>query len=260
MALSETLALTGASGFVGGAIRSAAPASTVVMSLGRHHDDILWDMRSSRTPDLGAALTVVHCSWLATPRDKKTSTANITSSLALLEAAASRSARFIFISSKSSNATTRSRYGRTKFAVEHAVLAYERGLVIRPGTIQSASGGMGMLDETIGRIADMPIGVRLNPDPPVPLVRLDRVVDTVWAAVRDKNSTPSIITLIDEWRPLGDLIAARRNSAPRVTIPAPSALVGMGALMGRALPLGLVRDAADSWLGLADAGSFHQEL
>ena len=252
--MSETLALTGASGFLGGAIRAAAPASTVVLSLGRHEGDTRWDMRSPSTPELGAASAVVHCAWLTTPRDKATSEKNITASLALLEAAKARSALFIFISSKSSNAATTSRYGRSKFAVEQAVLAYEHGLVIRPGTIQSASGSLGMLDETLGRLAGMSIGIRLKPDPQVPIVSLDRVVDTVWAAVPDQGSTPSIITLIDEWVPLGHLIEARRSTSPRITVPAPSSLVGLGARMGRALPLGAIRDSADSWLGLADAG------
>lgn len=255
--LPETLGLTGASGFLGTAIRAAAPDSTVVLSLGRHRGETPWNMESRLAPDLGTATAVVHCSWMTTPRDKETAAKNITASLTLLAAARARSARFIFVSSKSSNAATKSRYGRSKFEVEQAVLGYEHGLVIRPGTIQSASGSLGMLDETLGRIAGMSIGIRLKPDPTVPLVSLAQVVATVWSVVHDQNSAPAIVTLVDEWVPLGDLIDARRSSAPRISMPAPSALVGFGARIGRAIPLRAIRDSADSWLGFVDAGSDH---
>lgn len=248
----RTVALTGGSGFLGAAIHAAAPPGCQIVSLGRAATDTPWDIRWGAQPELPPVSAIVHCAWITAPRDAATAEANVAASLALLRAARITQARFVFISSMSASPSTHSRYGRAKLAVEHEVASYPLGHILRPGTVQSPTGSVGMLDETLARIAGLPLSLRLRPDPQVPIVALSRVVDAVWSAVTHQVTAPSPELLVDTWADLGVLVEQRRRTRARLTLPVSPRLLSAGARVGQALPLTAVRDPADSWLGLVE--------
>lgn len=249
-----TVAITGASGFLGQALIAHAPAGVEIVTLGRHASDRPFDMQRPAPIDLTNVHAVIHAAWILAPRTPAVARLNIAASTALLAAAATAHARFVFVSSMSASASARSTYGSAKRAVEQAVLAYGNGVVIRPGIIRDESGNTGMLDATLARVAGLPVAVTITPDPAAPLVGLDRVVDAIWTqALTAAASEP--IELVDEWSTLNALVDRQRDPRQRPTARVPAA--AMGALMGiaRHVPVGLARDAADSWLGLTDAGA-----
>lgn len=248
------VAISGASGFLGQAL-AHTPADAEIVTLGRHPGDLPFDMRQPAPIDLGSASSVIHAAWVLTPRTPAMARVNVAASTALLNAAIARNARFVFISTMSASASARSTYGSAKRAVEQAVLAYSNGVVIRPGIIRDEHGSTGMLETTLAQVAGLPVEVRIEPDPPAPLVALHRVVEASWVQALGPALANDVIELVDEWSTLNALVDRQRGDRkqPGVKIPAGA----MNALMvfARHAPVGLARDAADSWLGLTDAGT-----
>jgi len=149
---------------------------------------------------------------------------------------------------------TRSLYGQAKFALEQKVIAYSKGLVIRPGTVRDDSGRMGMLDDSLATLAALPVRLSIMPSPMVPLVSLDRLVSAIWsAALNDPLHLDSrVLQLIDHWEPLENLVEVRRGSRRAPTVKVYSSWLTAPARLAHVLPLGRIRDSADSWLGLVD--------
>src|ERR1700761_1299031 len=138
--MSRVCALTGAHGYVGSALhRGLTAAGWTVISLSRRAnlagDEIRWSLEDAsalrqelRRREVSA---VVHAAWdlrLVRPRDLEQ--VNVQGSLRLLEdSRAAGVLRFVFISSISAFDEAESHYGKTKLAVERAVLL-EGGVVI----------------------------------------------------------------------------------------------------------------------------------
>ena len=253
--MNSAVAISGAHGFLGSALVEHLRDSTAVIRLGRHSGDRPWNLSDSLAPTLTDATAVAHCAWVVVPRTAATAKTNIAGSLALLDSAGAAEIPFIFISSMSASDATRSRYGRSKRAVEKRVLAYERGYVLRPGTIRDATGSIGMLGESLGRLADLPLDPHVSPSPYVPIVSRDRVVEEVTSRLSAPDSAPREVDLVDEWIPLDALMATltQRARRPKITIPS-SVITGACSAFQRA-SIPLFRDLADSWLGLMDASA-----
>jgi nucleoside-diphosphate-sugar epimerase len=253
--MSNPVAVSGAHGFLGSAVVEHLRGSSDVIPLGRYPGDRAWDLRDTFAPSLGDVVAVIHCAWAVSPRTVTTANFNIAGSLALLDAARAADIPLIFVSSISASDATRSRYGRSKRAVERPVLAYERGVVLRPGTIRDASGGIGMLSESLGRLADLPLEARVSPSPYVPLVSLNRVVEAISKRLTNSTAVPREVDLVDEWLPLEALMASLTERASRPTVRIPSGVVTGASVALQRASIPPFRDLADSWLGLMDASA-----
>ena len=251
----STVAITGASGFLGQALIAGAPSGVEIVTLGRHPGDLPFDMRHPARIDLGDADAVIHAAWILTPRTPATARANVAASMALLDAAIAARARFVFVSTMSASAAARSTYGSAKRAVEQATLAYSNGVVVRPGIIRDEHGRTGMLDATLAQVANLPVAVRIEPDPPAPLVALHRVVDAIWAQTLNPAPADEIVELVDEWSTLNALVDRQRGDREQPGVRVPGGAMNALMSVARHAPVGLARDAADSWLGLTDAGA-----
>ena len=259
------VALTGASGFLGSAIADAAPEDAEIVSLGRHAGDVAWGIEPGASGqalplDLSGIDTVIHCAWVLRPRDARTAVLNVDAVRRLL--AAAPGARFVFVSSMSASDSTTSWYGRSKRAAERLVLASRHGIVVRPGTIQDADGGVGMLADTLGSIARLPARPRVTPEPFVPMVSLARTVSVIWDLALGNAASEQFVRpvapvepveLVDEWRSLDDLVSSVAGSRPRVLVSVPRGLINGAVAATTLLPLPGLRDVADSWRGLMDA-------
>ncbi len=159
-----TVALTGASGYVGSIIATGLPPDRNLVRLERRPSragDIPWSLEA-RDAALADRLAhdnvtdLIHAAW-----DMKQSSADavervcVEGSLALLHAArAAGVRRFVFISTISAFDEARSVYGRAKRKVERAVLN-DGGIVLRLGLVHgrvgdAAEGGMlGKLRHTV---------------------------------------------------------------------------------------------------------------
>lgn len=255
--MSSSVAVSGAHGFLGSAVVEHLSATSEVILLGRHSGDRRWNLADTWAPPLGDVAAVVHCAWAVAPRTAATANTNIAGSLALLDSAQTAGLPFIFISSMSASDATRSRYGRSKRIVEKHVLNYERGHVLRPGTIRDATGGIGMLGESLGRLADLPLEAQVSPSPYVPIVSRNRVVEEVTSRLSASDSAPREVDLVDEWIPLDALMATltQRARRPKVSIPSSIITGACSAFQRASIPP--FRDLADSWLGLMDASARH---
>jgi nucleoside-diphosphate-sugar epimerase len=156
--------VTGASGYVGGAILSALrQAGHDVQAWSRRRCPPPWHAFTLAEPPAADAWfgcdAIVHAAHDFTARDMPgQQLRNIAPSLALLESARSAGLRrLIFISSFSSFEGTRSTYGRAKHAIEKEWLTAE-GTVIRPGLVwgDQAGGVMGSLERVVQSLPLVP--------------------------------------------------------------------------------------------------------
>ncbi len=143
-----TVAVTGASGFVGGAVcRDLAARGLTVVPMSRATGYAL----SDPAPTIAAGVaTIVHCAH--DPTDPRL---NVDGTWRLLDAAFRAGVRqFVFVSSLAAHAGARSAYGRAKWDLERR-LAGVNGLtvtVIKPGTVL----GNGGLFARVRQMAKLP--------------------------------------------------------------------------------------------------------
>lgn len=136
----ETIAVTGASGYIGGALCEALRAQGYrVQRLVRepHEDgDLRFDLRKRIFPPLDSVDVLIHAAWdlTASSWDEILQT-NVAASHALFEHAYSQGVSMvIFISSMAAFPNCASLYGRSKFLVEETCQR-RAGIVVRPGTV-----------------------------------------------------------------------------------------------------------------------------
>jgi len=165
---------------------------------------------------------------------------------ALIRCAHQGSARFIFISSQTAEATAPSAYGRTKWRIEQEVLA-AGGVVIRPGQVYGGPerGLFGVLSRLVRRSPIIPI---LMPAPCVQPIHVDDLAASILAVVEQEDIRAEILNLgavqpISFGRFLMS-IAVHRIHAARLPVPLPAALLKLLSLsLGQSLStkLGLER-------------------
>ncbi|MBC3361527.1 sugar nucleotide-binding protein [Pseudomonas sp. SWRI154] len=165
---------------------------------------------------------------------------------ALIRCAQQGSARFIFISSQTAEATASSVYGRTKWRIEQHVLA-AGGAVIRPGQVYGGPerGLFGLLSGLVRRSPFIPI---LLPAPRVQPIHVDDLAASILAVV-EGDDVPAEVLHLGAVQPVAfghflRLIAVHRVRAPRLPIPVPVALLRLlRRLLGQSLSgkLGLER-------------------
>ena len=243
--------LTGSSGFLGAAIAKGAPSETSIITFGRSGADRKWNFADESPADISGLSALIHCAWDTSSRNLETAALNVQGSKRLYSQARDAGIPFIFISSMSSRAQTKSTYGSSKYAVEAALEGDSKSRILRPGVIRDADGNVGLLTATLDKVAGLPVNVRVSPDPKVPLTSLDRVVQEVWQSLDSPFSSGPIV-IVDEWIALDALVSGRRNAGKRVSIPVPRALISAAVATAGLMPSDELRNLADSWRGLQD--------
>lgn len=190
--------VTGASGYVGGAI-SAALAQEEVMRLVRRPvrtNDIAWDFSTSVQEILqkiaGKKVThVIHVAWdMRSSRLDDLQTTAVAGSLRLLEASIKMNAKFIFISTISAFVGARSAYGRAKLQVEEAVLR-SGGIVMRLGLVAGEGGMLGSLRQTIKKSRFIPmVGSGASPQYLLPEADMLKAVKAAISGRLDEARKP----------------------------------------------------------------------
>jgi nucleoside-diphosphate-sugar epimerase len=141
------IAVTGASGYVGGRILSHLRAEGIdTIALVRRPGP--GEERARRyaldTPLEDCVLdgieTVVHAAYDLSRSGEGIRAVNFSGSLPLLDGLAARGGRVVLISSLAAFEGARSQYGRTKLELERAVLE-RQGIVLRPGLVFGARAG-----------------------------------------------------------------------------------------------------------------------
>jgi nucleoside-diphosphate-sugar epimerase len=190
------IAVTGASGYVGGRILSYLHANGIdaVAFVRRPAPD---DKRA-RHYVLGGLLDgslldgvemVVHAAYDISVQGADIQTVNVSGSLPLLDGLAERGGRMLMISSLSAFESTPSQYGRSKLELERAVLQHD-GIVLRPGLVfgVGAGGLFGAMVRALSRHAVVPMigcgGQRL-------FVTHDEHLSKLVAAIATDESRPN---------------------------------------------------------------------
>ncbi len=152
------IAVTGASGYVGGAIvERLRRAGTPVLALRHcHHgpdgDEPRFALGRTFDPTvLSGVSAVVHAAWDFSVRGEALRRRNVGGALALLDAATAVGARVILVSSLAAYRGCPTQYGRAKLELESIVCA-RGGVALRPGLVCGASLG-GMFGAIVGAVA-----------------------------------------------------------------------------------------------------------
>lgn len=159
-----TIAVTGATGFVGGElVRYLTAAGHEVIKLQRRTvgapDERFYDLRSvDSIPDLTGIDAVVHTAFLK--YDKKnlpdSSEFNIRGALALEKACHTAGAKFVFLSTMSAHSEAISRYGKHKYDIEK-LLDKSKDLILRLGLVVGRKGLFDTIKTAISKGAFIPL-------------------------------------------------------------------------------------------------------
>jgi nucleoside-diphosphate-sugar epimerase len=156
----RVVAVSGASGFVGGVIaRALAEAGCRVIDLGRRPAGPYEHRGYSLAMPVADALlegvdTVIHCAYDLSLTDARAIEAvNVKGTQSLVEIADRSAARVVLVSSMSAYAETKQIYGQAKLRSERIVLA-SGGEALRLGLVWGGEGGM---IGTLRRLARLPV-------------------------------------------------------------------------------------------------------
>jgi nucleoside-diphosphate-sugar epimerase len=222
------VAVTGAQGYVGGAVATAfANAGHHVVALTRRndgaHDHRTYELTAKLAPDLLNDIDVViHCAYDWTPRTWDDMVrVNVEGTRRLLEASVAAGARFILISSVSAFEGTRQMYGNSKLAAERITLD-AGGNAVRLGTVYGGANG-GLLGLLL-RVAKLPVIPVFAAHSPVALIRLDNATAALVALAGTSAVSGQLIGLASRSTvEFGDLMRALSSvkGKPSVIVPVP---------------------------------------
>jgi nucleoside-diphosphate-sugar epimerase len=236
------IAITGASGYIGGRIHAAlASRGRTVRGLVRRPDAARGDAffaLDSPVPDtaLAGAEVLIHAAHDFTPRgEADLRRVNLEGSRRLLDAArAAGIARVLFISSMAAFEHARTPYGRVKLELEREVAA-RGGASIRPGTVFGTPPG-GLFAALDRAVRSLPMLPDFGPRARLPVVHVDDLVMVVeaWLA-RDAEVGPRPISaahpeLVSFRRILEVIASAADRHARLLPTPPGLALAGLRAL------------------------------
>ncbi|WP_447770692.1 NAD-dependent epimerase/dehydratase family protein [Pseudomonas kilonensis] len=226
------LLITGATGYIGQRLSALAAASghEVVCATRQPcpatYAWLPYDLRDPAPECPAGTQVLIHLaantSTAATSADDEVEAAQ-----ALIRCAQQGSARFIFISSQTAEATAPGVYGRTKWRIEQHVLA-AGGTVIRPGQVYGGPerGLFGLLSGLMRRSPFIPI---LMPAPCVQPIHVDDLAASILAVVEREDLHAEILNL-GAVQPIAFgrflmSIATHRVRAARLPVPLPVVLL-----------------------------------
>ncbi len=218
-----TVAVTGASGFIGSALCAGfaargwkvragvrdpgsytGPGGAFACDLPGHLD----------TEALAGAAVVIHAAWEMRYRERRRALAtNLGGSRKVLEAARAGHARVVFVSSCSAHRKATSLYGRSKLAVER-LLDPSKDLVIRPGLVVGPGGLFARLVNGVARSPIIPLfdGGRQ----PVQTIAIGELCEGIVRAVEEDHTGRLVLAHPDglTFRALLSVIARELNRRP----------------------------------------------
>jgi nucleoside-diphosphate-sugar epimerase len=253
----DTVAITGANGYVGGVLRAAFLAAGYrVIRLQRSRpadaaseDHIYYTLESGpaqRLPDCVRA--VVHCAYDLTLRNPiDIERVNLGGFRRLIESI--EPTRIVHISSMSAYAGTDQIYGRTKLACEELTTA-GHGTSLRLGLVYGGADG-GMIG-ALQKLSRLPVVPRLRPDSYQYTVQADDMARCVLSTVQ-QSPPHSVLGVANPRRvPFSEIMETLRNAAGHkrarnVTVPSAYLYRALRAVEAGGLKIGF---RADSMLGL----------
>jgi nucleoside-diphosphate-sugar epimerase len=218
------IAVTGASGFIGGQLVSHLAQKHTVIALKRRLDntnqpnveELLFDLTKPETfENVNGADALVHCAYIEfSPKNKNASSQNIEGTIALANFCKEKGIHFIFLSSMSAHADALSEYGKHKFAIERK-LSGKGQTIIRPGLVIGNSGLFHNIKNVIAKSSIIPlIGGGNQPIQVVTVNELCSVIEQVAINKTDgfySVATPQVYTMKELYK----AIAAGQNKRVR---------------------------------------------
>ncbi|WP_431145291.1 NAD-dependent epimerase/dehydratase family protein [Pseudomonas alvandae] len=227
------LVITGATGYIGQRLAALAAASghEVICATRQpcpaRYTWLPYDLRGP-APDFPVGTqALIHLAADTSNTAHRDADDEVRAAQALIERAHQGSAKFIFISSQTAEATAPSVYGRTKWRIEQQVLA-AGGAVIRPGQVYGGPerGLFGLLSGMVRRSPFIPI---LVPAPCVQPIHVDDLAASILAVVERDDMRAEILNL-GAVQPIAFgrflmSIATHRARTTRLPIPVPVVLL-----------------------------------
>jgi nucleoside-diphosphate-sugar epimerase len=246
MAASHTIAITGASGFLGGTlVEHFASIGWHVIGLVRNPQaqpvrkgvtyrqyDVLQPLQNG---SLKGVDCLVHAAYIKTTPTQMTTDPNIIGAEQLLKAvSASNVRKTVFISSMSSHEGAISAYGKQKFAIE-GLVSSNGGVSLRPGLILGKGGIVASMSQFIKRFHVVPLVA--GGTQPIQVVRAEEIATAVERVITlDEHgvltiASPSIYTYKSFYSAL-----ARRLRIRVFFIPVPYSILLMATTLLRLVP------------------------
>jgi nucleoside-diphosphate-sugar epimerase len=257
-----TIAITGSTGYVGGAIalRALKDGHDVVALTRRPNDSLPWRHYDlAEMPAAGVLRdvdVVVHCAYdLTLTRPRDIARVNVDGTRCLVDAAVAAGARFVLVSSMSAYPGTKQLYGRSKLAAERIVLE-AGGEAIRLGLVYGDD-GRGMIG-ALQRLVALPITPVMGRNAHQFTVHVDDMVSGVLSISLEAGDAQGAVGLADP-RPVrfeDILIGLAHRTGSRMrpfSVPWPVVYGAMRLAELFRVPLPL---RADSILGLVHPASF----
>lgn len=235
------IAITGATGYIGGClVRAALQAGYEVLALSRRPPllkDVKWqhfDLGEAGPLVLPPGIQAVFHLAAETKSTRRASTHEVDGAKRLLRAAEESKAKFIFVSSQVARPDAPTPYGRTKWELEQLVFQYG-GIVVRPGLVYGGpeQGLFGTICSLVRRFPILPAFV------PAPKVQLIHVDDLAAALLKCLSEPPRTLLTVAAPTPISFTrflwaVARYRCRKTRVFVPVPRGLVlGVLKVMGR---------------------------
>lgn len=165
--------------------------------------------------------------------------AEIDAARSLLDVAAAKRARFIFVSSQSVGAAEETRYSRVKRRIGDLV-AGAGGHVVRPGLVYGGPQAAGLFGTLCGLVAQSPVIPALRPAPRVQPIHVADLCDGLLKLAGDPALPPGAYDIADpESIPFDRFLATVARHRVRrspLFVPVPYALLAMGARIAARVP------------------------
>lgn len=198
-----TVAVTGASGYVGKAVcRALKKRGVAVRALSRRDPRIAdtsfvaYDLRRQLDPNLLAGVdAVIHAAAETSRGAEPDMDAEIAALHRLLDAAGAASARFIFVSSQTARPDAPTGYGRLKAGAERVVLS-RNGAVVRPGQVYGGP-EKGLWGTMAALARSAPAVPRFIPEPRVQPIHVDDLAGALVALACEAHAQSRVYGIAD---------------------------------------------------------------
>lgn len=230
--MSRILGVTGASGYIGQAlVRAAAASGWQVVALGRQP---VQGVREWRLADLGAPApadltrnldALVHLA-ADTSGSARLAASEEHFAIDLARQTAARGIPMVFVSSQAAATDAPSAYGRSKFAIEQAILPLG-AVAVRPGLVVGGPGA-GLYGLLTSLVRALPVLPRLVPSPLVQPIHVDDLAQVLLQASARPDLAGRSMSAAGAPVPFDQLLRAmarHRLRARRWFVPVPTGLL-----------------------------------